>query len=100
MPTDRISEYLKQFSQTRTLVVDELRRIIVGQTEVIEQILAAIFTRGHCLLVGVPGLAKTLIVSSLSQILDVSFKRIQFTPDLMPADITGTMVLDDRNRPA
>ena len=95
MSTDRISEYLTQFSQTRTQMLDQLRRVIVGQTEVIEQILAAIFTRGHCLLVGVPGLAKTLMVSSISQILDVSFKRIQFTPDLMPSDITGTMVLDE-----
>jgi MoxR-like ATPase len=93
--TDRISEYLTQFSQTRTLMLDQLRRVIVGQSEVIEQILAAVFTRGHCLLVGVPGLAKTLMVSSISQILDVSFKRIQFTPDLMPSDITGTTVLDE-----
>jgi MoxR-like ATPase len=93
--TDRISEYLGQFSQTRTLMLEQLRRIIVGQADVIEQILAAIFTRGHCLLVGVPGLAKTLMVSSISQILDISFKRIQFTPDLMPSDITGTMVLEE-----
>jgi MoxR-like ATPase len=93
--TDRISEYLTQFSQTRTVMLDQLRRVIVGQSEVIEQILAAIFTRGHCLLVGVPGLAKTLLVSSISHILDVAFKRIQFTPDLMPSDITGTMVLDE-----
>jgi MoxR-like ATPase len=92
---DRISEYLIQFSQTRTLMLEQLRRIIVGQSDVIEQILAAIFTRGHCLLVGVPGLAKTLMVSSISQILDISFKRIQFTPDLMPSDITGTTVLDE-----
>jgi MoxR-like ATPase len=79
-------------------MVEQLRRVIVGQTEVIEQILAAIFTRGHCLLVGVPGLAKTLMVSSLSQILDIAFKRIQFTPDLMPTDITGTMVLDENEQ--
>src|SRR5712691_2789479 len=95
--TDRISDYLAQFSQTRTLIVDQLRRVIVGQAEVIEQIMAAIFTRGHCLLVGVPGLAKTLMVSSISQILDISFKRIQFTPDLMPSDITGTSVLDEQD---
>jgi MoxR-like ATPase len=76
-------------------MMEQLRRVIVGQADVIEQILAAIFTRGHCLLVGVPGLAKTLMVSSISQILDVSFKRIQFTPDLMPSDITGTTVLDE-----
>src|SRR3954467_7192525 len=73
----------------------QLRRIVVGQGEVLEQILAAIFTRGHCLLIGVPGLAKTLMVSAISQILDVNFKRVQFTPDLMPSDITGTMVLDE-----
>ncbi|HYT87248.1 MAG TPA: MoxR family ATPase [Gemmataceae bacterium] len=95
MSNDRISEYLAQFSQARTQMVEQIRRAIVGQTEVIEQILAAIFTRGHCLLVGVPGLAKTLMVSSISQILDVSFKRIQFTPDLMPSDITGTTILDE-----
>src|ERR1044071_7298103 len=93
--TDRLHDYLMQFSQTRSLMLDQLRRVIVGQAEVIEQILAAIFTRGHCLLVGVPGLAKTLMVSSISQILDVAFKRIQFTPDLMPSDITGTMILDE-----
>jgi MoxR-like ATPase len=93
--TDRISEYLAQFAQTRTLMTEQLRRVVVGQSEVIEQILAAIFTRGHCLLVGVPGLAKTLMVSSISQILDIGFKRIQFTPDLMPSDITGTTVLDE-----
>src|SRR5205085_5707639 len=92
---DRISEYLAEFAQKRSNLLDQLRRIIVGQTEVIEQILAAIFTRGHILLVGVPGLAKTLMVSCISQILDVAFKRIQFTPDLMPSDITGTMVLDE-----
>lgn len=96
MSTDRINEYLAQFSQARTQILDQLRRTIVGQAEVIEQILAAVFTRGHCLLVGVPGLAKTLMVSSISQILDVNFKRIQFTPDLMPSDITGTMVLEEQ----
>src|SRR5262245_36288203 len=92
---DRIADYLTQFAQARTQMMEQLRRVIVGQSDVIEQILAAVFTRGHCLLVGVPGLAKTLMVSSISQILDVSFKRIQFTPDLMPSDITGTMVLDE-----
>ncbi|MGE0608941.1 MAG: AAA family ATPase [Pirellulales bacterium] len=76
----------------------ELQKVIVGQDEVIEQLFAAIFTRGHCLLVGVPGLAKTLMVSTLARILDVPFKRIQFTPDLMPSDITGTNVLDEDER--
>src|SRR5687767_14226909 len=96
--SDKISEYLAQFSQVRTQIVEQLRRAIVGQADVIEQVLAAIFTRGHCLLVGVPGLAKTLMVSSISQILDVAFKRVQFTPDLMPSDITGTMVLDENEQ--
>ena len=73
----------------------ELAKVIVGQTDTIEQLLVAIFTRGHCLLEGAPGLAKTLMVSTLAQILDVSFKRIQFTPDLMPSDITGTQVLEE-----
>ena len=74
---------------------EELHKVIVGQNDVIEQVFAAIFTRGHCLLEGVPGLAKTLMVSTIAQILDVNFKRIQFTPDLMPSDITGTNVLDE-----
>ena len=73
----------------------ELGKVIVGQSDTIEQLLVAIFTRGHCLLEGVPGLAKTLMVSTLAQILDVPFKRIQFTPDLMPSDITGTQVLEE-----
>src|SRR5438309_4136714 len=76
-------------------MLSQLQRLVVGQGEVIEQILAAMFTRGHALLIGVPGLAKTLMVRSISQILDVTFKRVQFTPDLMPTDITGTMVLDE-----
>src|SRR4051812_37714171 len=79
-------------------MVEQLSRVIVGQNDVLEQILAAIFTRGHCLLVGVPGLAKTLMVSSIAQILDIAFKRIQFTPDLMPSDITGTTVLDENEQ--
>ena len=98
MSNDRISEYLTQFAQTRAQMIEQLRRVVVGQTEVIEQLMAAIFTRGHCLLIGVPGLAKTLMVSSLAQILDIAFKRIQFTPDLMPSDITGTTILDENEQ--
>ncbi|HVX60419.1 MAG TPA: MoxR family ATPase, partial [Pirellulales bacterium] len=86
---------LQEFSQHRRLMQEELQKVIVGQDEVIEQLFAAIFTRGHCLLEGVPGLAKTLMVSTLAKILDVGFKRIQFTPDLMPSDITGTNVLEE-----
>jgi MoxR-like ATPase len=94
---DRISQLLDEFRHSRDVMVAELNKVIIGQREVIELILAAIFTRGHVLLVGVPGLAKTLMVSSISQILDVSFKRIQFTPDLMPSDITGTTVLEEHD---
>ncbi|MFH1368794.1 MAG: MoxR family ATPase [Elusimicrobiota bacterium] len=73
---------------------EQLSKVIVGQDEVIEQLLTALFSRGHVLIVGVPGLAKTLLISSLASILDLNFKRIQFTPDLMPSDITGTEVID------
>ncbi len=90
-----LGEVLQEFSHRRQLMQDELHKVIIGQDEVIEQVFAAIFTRGHCLLEGVPGLAKTLLVSTLARILDIEFKRIQFTPDLMPSDITGTNVLDE-----
>jgi MoxR-like ATPase len=76
-------------------MTEQIGKVIVGQKEVVEQLLMALFSRGHCLLVGVPGLAKTLLVSTVSKILQLSFKRIQFTPDLMPADITGTDILQD-----
>jgi MoxR-like ATPase len=90
-----LGDILQEFASHRQLMQQELQKVIVGQTEVIEQLFAAIFTRGHCLLEGVPGLAKTLMVSTLARILDVGFKRIQFTPDLMPSDITGTNVLEE-----
>jgi MoxR-like ATPase len=90
-----LGEVLQEFSLHRQLMQQELQKVIVGQNEVIEQLFAAIFTRGHCLLEGVPGLAKTLMVSTLAKILDIQFKRIQFTPDLMPSDITGTNVLEE-----
>src|SRR5437763_4378002 len=76
-------------------MTEQIGKVIVGQAEVVEQLLMALVSRGHCLLVGVPGLAKTLLVSTVAQILHLSFKRIQFTPDLMPADITGTDILQD-----
>jgi len=93
--SDRIAELLDSFHKSRSLMIEELGKVIIGQRDVVELMLAAIFTRGHCLLVGVPGLAKTLMVSSLARILDIAFKRIQFTPDLMPSDITGTNVIDE-----
>ncbi len=90
-------EFLEKLKRHHELMTEELHKVIVGQDAVIDQILASIFTGGHCLLVGVPGLAKTLVVATIAKILDVQFKRIQFTPDLMPSDITGTNVLDEND---
>ncbi|HMD13605.1 MAG TPA: MoxR family ATPase [Bacteroidota bacterium] len=73
----------------------EIAKVIVGQDEIIEQLLISLLARGHCLLVGVPGLAKTLLIKTLAEVLDLKFSRIQFTPDLMPSDITGTEILED-----
>ena len=84
-----------ELGKARDAIVSELRKAIVGMDEVIDEMMIAIFSRGHCLLVGVPGLAKTLLVSSLAQTMSLSFKRIQFTPDLMPSDITGTELLQE-----
>ena len=88
-------QLLEGFQQHRQNMKAELAKRIVGQEEVIDQVLAAIFSRGHCLLVGVPGLAKTALVSAIAETMTLSFKRIQFTPDLMPSDITGTNVLEE-----
>lgn len=90
-------DFLEKLNRHHDVMVDELHKVVIGQDDVIEQILAAIFTGGHCLLVGVPGLAKTLLVSTIARILDCEFKRIQFTPDLMPSDITGTNVLEEED---
>jgi MoxR-like ATPase len=84
-----------EVQQGRDRILQELRKTIVGQDEVVDQVLMALFTGGHCLITGVPGLAKTLLIKTVAQILDLSFKRIQFTPDLMPADITGTEIMDE-----
>ncbi len=86
-------ELLKKLAATREKIESEIGKIIVGQNRVIEEILIALFAGGHCLIEGVPGLAKTLMVSTLARILDLKFNRIQFTPDLMPSDITGTDIL-------
>ncbi len=95
MAKENFDSLIKQFAKSRKIMKRELAKVIVGQSDVLDQIFAAILSRGHCLLVGVPGLAKTMIVSSMAKIMDVSFKRIQFTPDLMPSDITGTNVIED-----
>lgn len=86
---------IERLLRVRERVLGELNKVIVGQEEVIEQILMALFTGGHCLIIGVPGLAKTLIVRSLAEILDLHFSRIQFTPDLMPSDIIGTEIIQE-----
>ncbi len=92
MSTD-VEASLGRLRETHARMKEELHRVIVGQDEVIDQLLLAVLSRGHCLLEGVPGLAKTLLISSLARTLDLSFNRIQFTPDLMPGDITGTELL-------
>lgn len=85
----------KEFIKTKQEVVREIQKVIVGQDKVIEDLLVALFSNGHCLFVGVPGLAKTLLVSTLARVLHLDFSRIQFTPDLMPSDITGTDILNE-----
>ncbi len=88
-------EAIELLDGARTRILEQLSQVIVGQTEVIEQILIAMFSQGHCLLEGVPGLAKTLMISTIADSLNLSFSRIQFTPDLMPADITGTEIIEE-----
>src|SRR5580658_42711 len=86
---------IAQFKEARDRVLAEIGKVIVGQQEVLNQILVALFARGHCLLIGVPGLAKTLMVRTLGSAVDLASCRIQFTPDLMPSDITGTDILEE-----
>ncbi|SVB05997.1 uncharacterized protein METZ01_LOCUS158851 [marine metagenome] len=85
---------LEELGKARDKFFLEIGKVIIGQTEILNQMLIALITKGHTLLVGVPGLAKTLLIKSMAEILDLSFKRIQFTPDLMPSDITGTELID------
>jgi MoxR-like ATPase len=86
---------IRRLNDAREKIVSQLSQVIVGQTDVIEELLICLFARGHCLLEGVPGLAKTLMISTLAKSLNLSFSRVQFTPDLMPADITGTEILEE-----
>src|SRR6516164_4557002 len=88
-------QVLESLRQAHRQLRQEVGKVIIGQEQVLDELLMAVFCRGHALLVGVPGLAKTLMVSTLAQALDLTFKRIQFTPDLMPMDITGTEVIQD-----
>ncbi len=89
------AQTVRELAATYERLTEQIGKVIVGQKTVVEQLLMGLFSRGHCLLVGVPGLAKTLLVSTVSKVLALSFKRVQFTPDLMPADITGTDILQD-----
>jgi len=88
-------EKVQMLKESYNRVKDELAKQIIGQVDVIEQLLICLFARGHCLIIGVPGLAKTLLIQTLAEVLDLKFRRIQFTPDLMPADITGTEILEE-----
>jgi len=95
MPATEEVQAIEKLMNGRDTILEQLKKVIVGQEEVIDQMLMAFFAGGHCLLEGVPGLAKTLMIKTLAQVLNLKFKRIQFTPDLMPADITGTDVLEE-----
>src|SRR3954468_19093203 len=95
MPDTEDLQAVERLSEAYRSIADEIGKRIVGQQEVIEQLLIALFARGHCLLVGVPGLAKTLLIRTLADALSLKFNRVQFTPDLMPADITGTEVIQE-----
>ena len=95
MPATEEVKAIEELIESQELILAQLKKVIVGQEEVVNQMLMALFAGGHCLLEGVPGLAKTLMIRTLAQILNLKFKRIQFTPDLMPADITGTDVLEE-----
>src|SRR4030065_272085 len=86
---------VEEMCEKKAEITAEIKKVIVGQEKVIEEILIALFCRGHCLLVGVPGLAKTLLISTLAGIMELNFNRVQFTPDLMPSDITGTDILEE-----
>jgi MoxR-like ATPase len=93
--SDQDLAQVEEIGKKKAEIISEMKKVIVGQDQVLEEILIALFCRGHCLLVGVPGLAKTLLISTLAGIMELKFNRIQFTPDLMPSDITGTDILEE-----
>lgn len=95
MSTQNDSQEIQKLATAIQSIRKEISKVIVGQENVIEELLIALFARGHCLLVGVPGLAKTLLIRTVSQALDLSFNRVQFTPDLMPSDITGNEIIEE-----
>jgi len=94
-PDAKDLDIVKQLQKAHEKIVAEIGKMIVGQADIVEELLISLLARGHCLLVGVPGLAKTLLISTLAKVLDLKFNRIQFTPDLMPSDITGTEIIEE-----
>jgi len=95
VPREADLSAVRELADARRQILGEIEKRIVGQRDVVDHLLVALFARGHCLFVGVPGLAKTLLISTVAEVLNLSFNRIQFTPDLMPSDITGTDVLEE-----
>src|SRR6478672_10109138 len=95
MSTDDDLQAVHRLNEAYQQITTELSKVVIGQRQVIEELLVSMFDRGHCLLVGVPGLAKTLMIRTVADALALAFRRIQFTPDLMPADITGTEVIQE-----
>src|ERR1700685_2101600 len=93
--SSELKERIVRFQEVQRSIVREVRKVIVGQDEVIEQVMISLFVGGHCLITGLPGTAKTLLVRTMAQTLGLIFKRIQFTPDLMPSDITGTDIIEE-----
>lgn len=90
-------ELVEQLKDSVQNIKKEIAKVIIGQDEAINNLLVSLLARGHCMLVGVPGLAKTLLIRTLAEVLDLKFSRIQFTPDLMPSDITGTEIIEEDN---
>src|SRR6202043_4202408 len=90
-----LKKRIERFQTVRDSILAQVRQVIVGQDEVLDQVLIALFVGGHCLITGLPGTAKTLMVRTIADALDLEFRRIQFTPDLMPSDITGTDIIEE-----
>lgn len=95
MDSDQVKDLVRRFQQVEKQIVEQVRQVIVGQDEVLEQVLIGLFAGGHCLITGLPGTAKTLLVKTIADTLGLQFKRIQFTPDLMPSDMTGTDIIEE-----
>src|SRR3982751_4240992 len=95
LESSELKQRIVRFQQVESDIVQQIRRVIVGQEEVLEQVLISLFVGGHCLITGLPGTAKTLMVRTIADALGLRFRRIQFTPDLMPSDITGTDIIEE-----